>query len=388
MSGAEAAEHTHSLRFAGDCAGAGTALRCSMRRVLQWQRQRQPQWRWHWCDSRASSFIADALRENVRSAVAHVDLPTVGGGDDYVYDIDTKLGPSGRLEKARMAGLPDPFRLVKKDMDILSEGCKAILGTDHPVLSAAAKYFFELDAGKKVRPTMVLLMSGALNHHAAVREAHSVSSLQTDRQRRLAEITEMIHTASLFHDDVIDKADTRRGVPSANKAFGNKMAILAGDFLLARASVGLARLRSLETVELLSTVIEHLVKGEVLQMRPLAQKGSAGAFEYYVRKNYYKTGSLMSNSCRAAAILGAHGADLEEVAYSYGKRIGLAFQLIDDVLDFEGNEFTLGKPALSDIRQGLATAPVLLAVEVFPEEVSSLVHGAVRYIDLPFVAAC
>ena len=82
-------------------------------------------------------------------------------------------------------------------------------------------------------------------------------------QRRLAEITEMIHTASLFHDDVIDKADTRRGVPSANRAFGNKLAILAGDFLLARASVSLARLRSVETVELLSTVIEHLVKGEV-----------------------------------------------------------------------------------------------------------------------------
>jgi geranylgeranyl pyrophosphate synthase len=109
----------------------------------------------------------------------------------------------------------------------------------------------------------VLLMSRACNSSGHARGGALPPPFALACQRRLAEITEMIHTASLFHDDVIDKADTRRGAPSANGAFGNKLAILAGDFLLARASVGLARLRSLETVELLSTVIEHLVKGEV-----------------------------------------------------------------------------------------------------------------------------
>lgn len=112
----------------------------------------------------------------------------------------------------------------------------------------------------------------------------------------------MIHTASLLHDDVIDESDTRRGVPSVNKVFGAKLAILAGDFMLARSSVCLARLRSLEAVELISTAIEHLVKGEVMQMKH-ADGHAITPFEYYLRKNYYKTGSLMSNSCKVRRFL-------------------------------------------------------------------------------------
>lgn len=156
----------------------------------------------------------------------------------------------------------------------------------------------------------------------------------TPQQRRLAEITEMIHTASLFHDDVIDKATTRRNMSTVNQVFGNKLAILGGDFLLSRASVSLARLRNLEVVELLSTVIEHLVKGEIMQM-----KGSStgrSALEYYLRKNFYKTASLMGHSCLAAAVLGGYNEDLRRAAYLYGTYVGQAFQLIDDALDFEG----------------------------------------------------
>jgi geranylgeranyl pyrophosphate synthase len=125
--------------------------------------------------------------------------------------------------------------------------------------------------------------------------------------RRLRTLTvgwvdrEMIHTASLMHDDVIDEADTRRGMPSVNKVFGDKMAVLAGDFLLARSSVSLARLRNFEAVELMSTVIEHLIKGEVMQMKNADSRDDISPFEYYLRKNYYKTGSLMANSCRVRA---------------------------------------------------------------------------------------
>jgi len=195
----------------------------------------------------------------------------------------------------------------------------------------------------------------------------------------------MIHTASLFHDDVIDEADARRGVPSINKLYGNKMAILAGDFLLARASVSLARLRNVEVVELLSTVIEHLVKGEVMQSRPQALLDGSGAtddgraaLEYYLHKNYYKTGSLMANSCRAAVLLAGHGEALQAQAFAYGRHVGLAFQLVDDVLDFEQSSEILGKPALNDLRQGLATAPVLLAAQRFPREVAELIKRKFR----------
>ncbi|CAN0148946.1 unnamed protein product [Scytosiphon promiscuus] len=328
----------------------------------------------------SSSFLADAVRETATNhcidRVVNGSLDGTGPVDkdaptvevqDFVYDIDFTQRPSGTSHP--LANGPDPFELVAGELAGLSDGIKSLIGTEHPVLNAAAKYFFELDGGKKIRPTMVILMSQACNSHARqlqpdMEQATEAEMQQNPLQLRLAEITEMIHAASLFHDDVIDEADTRRGVPSVNKVFGNKLAILAGDFLLARSSMSLARLRSLESVELMSAAIEHLVKGEVLQMRPTSD--GAGAFEYYARKNYYKTGSLMANSCKASAVLGQHNLEVQEVAFEYGKRVGLAFQLVDDILDFEGNAFTLGKPALNDLRQGLATAPVLLAAEQQP----------------------
>ena len=158
----------------------------------------------------------------------------------------------------------DAYTLVEKDSTSLAGGIKELLGSDHPVLESCANYFLNIDSGKKIRPTMVLAISYALNAQGTTETGSSSTS-----QKRLAEITEMIHTASLFHDDVIDQAAThRRSTPSIHQAFGNKLAVLGGDFLLSRASISLARLRNVEVVELLSTVIEHLVKGEVMQMQP------------------------------------------------------------------------------------------------------------------------
>lgn len=262
----------------------------------------------------------------------------------------------------------DPFQLSRPDVhDISATIGRDLLGTDHPVLNSAARYFFNSEdgkgKGKQVRPVMVMLLSRALIFHknefdtSSDRLSHILKS-----QRRLAEITEMIHTASLFHDDVIDDADTRRGQPAAHRAFGNKMAILAGDYLLARASISLARLRNVDVVECMSTVIEHLVRGEVLQIKD--SRTGVTDMEGYLRKNFYKTASLMANSCKSAALLsGVVTPVVVDAAYSYGKHIGIAFQLIDDALDFEGSAASLGKPALADLSAGLSTAPVLFAAE-------------------------
>lgn len=182
-----------------------------------------------------------------------------------------------------------------------------------------------------------------------------------ERQQRIAEITEMIHVASLLHDDVLDHADTRRGVGSVNFVMGNKLAVLAGDFLLARASSALAALHNTEVVELLSSVLEHLVMGEIMQSS--SEPHDCTSMEYYMRKTFLKTASLMANSCKAVAILGAHTDETAELAYCYGRNLGLAFQLVDDALDFTGSVKSLGKPSLTDIRQGLVTAPVLFAAE-------------------------
>lgn len=142
----------------------------------------------------------------------------------------------------------------------------------------------------------------------------------------------MIHTASLLHDDVIDEAEMRRGIKSVNQVFGDKLSILAGDFLLARSSVCLARLRSLEVVELMSTIIEHLVKGEVMQMRNVEGRSKISLLEYYLRKNYYKTASLMANSCKAALTLGKHTEYVCEMGFAYGRHLGLAFQVCENII--------------------------------------------------------
>jgi hexaprenyl-diphosphate synthase len=196
--------------------------------------------------------------------------------------------------------------------------------------------------------------------------APAVADLLLPTQRRLSEITEMIHTASLLHDDVIDESDTRRGLPSVNALYGNKIAILGGDFLLARASVALAHLRHPDVIILMSTVIEHLVKGEVMQMKAASTTGLKETIDYYLTKSFYKTASLIANSCKSVALLGGHGSELQQVAYDYGTHLGLAFQIVDDLLDLEASAAALGKPAGNDLVCGVATAPVLYAAEEFP----------------------
>lgn len=259
----------------------------------------------------------------------------------------------------------DPFSLVEDDLASLNDDICGLLSTggEHPVLEAVSSYFFQR-GGKNFRPAIVLLMSRATAAHAqqGLEEA-------CPRQQRLAQIAEMIHTASLLHDDVVDESDSRRGQLSVNAQYGNKVAVLAGDFLLARSSMALARLRDCDVVEVLSLVIEELVEGELLQIK-VGAGHSANASELmklYLKKNYLKTGSLIANSCRAAAMLGQHDEEVCTVAYDYGRHLGMAFQLVDDCLDWRSSAADLGKPAMADVKLGLATAPVLLSLDQYPQ---------------------
>ena len=144
------------------------------------------------------------------------------------------------------------------------------------------------------------------------------------------------------------------------------MAVLAGDFLLGRASVALARLRDAEVIELLATVIANLVEGEFMQLKNTAQDEAKPVWTedtitYYLQKTYLKSASLISKSCRAAALLGRCTPDVVDAAYAYGRNLGLAFQLVDDMLDYTVSGKELGKPAGADLELGLATAPLLFA---------------------------
>ncbi|MEL6581709.1 MAG: solanesyl diphosphate synthase, partial [Cyanobacteria bacterium J06621_12] len=207
---------------------------------------------------------------------------------------------------------------------------------------------------KRIRPAIVLLAS---------RATMSDRSL-TARHRRLAEITEMIHTASLVHDDVVDEADLRRNVETVNSLFGNKIAVLAGDFLFAQSSWYLANLDNLQVVKLLSEVIRDFAEGEILQ--GLNRFDIDASIDAYLDKSYYKTASLMANSAKAAAVLSNAEPQVAENLYSYGRNLGLAFQVVDDILDFTGSTEVLGKPAGSDLASGNLTAPVLYALKQEP----------------------
>lgn len=264
----------------------------------------------------------------------------------------------------------DPFSLVADELSILTNRLRAMVVAEVPKLASAADYFFKMGVeGKRFRPTVLLLMASALNMPIPQSAADGVfDTLPKElraRQQSIAEITEMIHVASLLHDDVLDDADTRRGIGSLNFVMGNKLAVLAGDFLLSRACVALASLKNTEVVSLLATVVEHLVTGETMQMATTSEQRCS--MEYYLQKTYYKTASLISNSCKAIALLAGQTAEISMLAYDYGRNLGLAYQLIDDVLDFTGTSASLGKGSLSDIRHGIVTGPILFAMEEFPQ---------------------
>ena len=239
---------------------------------------------------------------------------------------------------------------VEKDLEDLIFELKNLIGAGHPILQAAAEHLFSA-GGKRLRPGIVLLISKAI----------SPESNLSDKHKRLAEITEMIHTASLVHDDVVDEASIRRGVETVHSRFNTRVAVLAGDFLFAQASWHLANLDNVNVVKLLSRVIMDLAEGEIKQN--LNRYDSGQTFTKYINKSYCKTASLIANSAKAAGVLSQINDQKLTMLYEFGKNIGLAFQVVDDILDFTGNDKQLGKPAVSDLASGYLTAPVLYALE-------------------------
>lgn len=187
------------------------------------------------------------------------------------------------------------------------------------------------------------------------------------KQAQLGQIVEMIHVASLIHDDVLDEADTRRGGEAVHKLYSNKVAVLAGDYLLARASVLLARLENTAVVQIMATALESLVSGEIMQLKSAPE--ALLQMESYLKKSYYKTASLICYACRSTALLGGHSysSTVATAMEEFGFHLGLAFQIQDDILDFTAAENVLGKPALADMDLGLSTAPILYATQEYKE---------------------
>ena len=221
----------------------------------------------------------------------------------------------------------------------------------HPDLQAALSHLLSA-GGKRVRPTVALLSAGLLD-------------ADMDRSVTLAAAVELLHTATLVHDDLIDGALLRRGNPTLNAEWSPAATILAGDFIFARAAELAASTESIETMRMFARTLSTVVNGELTQMFKSKWLVSR---ENYFERIYAKTASMFELATEAAVYLSDKDEALFEAMRTYGYEIGMAFQIVDDILDFTSDAQELGKPVANDLRQGLITLPALYYFENHPDD--------------------
>ena len=238
------------------------------------------------------------------------------------------------------------FELLREDLVAVEQELGRDAASSVSTITEIAEYLRE-GGGKRIRPSLLLLAAHQLGFfgHSAI---------------RLGAVVEMVHTATLVHDDIIDGADTRRGRPSANTTWGNEKCVLAGDWLYMQAFRVALEERNLRILDLLISLTQQMVEGELLQIQKLGKMVSEA--EYY-DLIFRKTACLFSVSMRLGSVLaGATEAEESSLA-AFGRAVGLAFQIVDDVLDLTATEEVLGKPVASDLREGKATLAVVHAAD-------------------------
>ena len=239
------------------------------------------------------------------------------------------------------------FDLVRDDLALVEQEIAAQNGAAIEAVAEIASYLRE-GGGKRLRPALLLLTAGA----AGYRGPSAV---------RMGAVVEMIHGATLVHDDVIDGAQTRRGRPSTNARWGNHMSVLAGDWLYMQSFELALGERNFAILDILIGLTQNMVEGELLQLTRLGRIDLTEADATELA--YRKTACLFSGCARLGAVLGKQPKDMEEALAGYGRNAGLAFQLVDDLLDFTASPEQLGKPVLSDLKEGKVTLPLIFALE-------------------------
>lgn len=240
---------------------------------------------------------------------------------------------------------------VKPEMQLVDTWLTSNLIDDNAFVADLLSQVFKA-GGKRLRPALTILAS-----KASLKEGDEISRLHIV----LAVLTELIHTASLVHDDVIDQASLRRGESTVNKKWNDKLAVLIGDLLFAQASICLARLMNPQIVGIYGQVLGDLCAGEIRQMRQ--QFSCQVDWDSYIQKSVNKTASLFAAGCQSSAILNKRDELVVASLKSYGTNLGICFQVVDDLLDVTGNTDQLGKQAGSDLANGVITAPALFVLE-------------------------
>lgn len=254
------------------------------------------------------------------------------------------------------------FDLVRTDLDQVEReiGLESIASVD--AITYIGQYL-QSGGGKRLRPILVLLC-GKLCANTRGPASPGLT--------RIAAVMEMIHTATLVHDDVIDMAKTRRGRPSINVVWGNHTSVLAGDWLYMQAFHVALRERNFAILDVLITLTQMMVEGELLQLERIGKIGVTEAD--YMELIDRKTASLFSACARLGAVCANAGDETESRLGEYAWNLGIAFQLVDDILDFTSREKILGKPVGNDLREGKVTLPLIYALETAEPEERKLVE--------------
>lgn len=243
------------------------------------------------------------------------------------------------------------YQLIREDLKLVNELILGRVKNEIPLISDIVTHIIA-SGGKRIRPALTLICSKLCGN-------------ESNRQIALAAAVEFIHTATLLHDDVVDESKLRRGIATANEVFGNKASVLVGDFLFSQAFQFMVADGSLQVLKILSDASAIISKGEVMQL--MTEGEPETSIDNYLEVVIAKTAVLFASACELGAVV-AGKKEHEKTLRNFGHNIGIAFQLIDDALDYSANETTLGKTIGDDFREGKITLPVILAYAAGNEE--------------------
>src|ERR1700688_1086143 len=239
------------------------------------------------------------------------------------------------------------FDLVRDDLVLVEEELARQSAGAFEAVSEITSYLLG-GGGKRLRPALLLL-------------CNAYTGRRSEGAIRLAAVVELLHSATLIHDDVIDSADTRRGRPSANSRWGNHRSVLSGDWLYMQSFHVALQERNFHVLDILIDLTQKMVEGELLQLEKIGRIDVSE--DEALKLSTYKTACLFSGCARLGGVLGGLDEEHETALADYGRYSGLAFQLVDDLLDFTASSEQLGKPVLSDLKEGKVTLPLIYAME-------------------------
>ena len=251
---------------------------------------------------------------------------------------------------------------IKSDLLAVNEVIRASLHSEVPLVNQVAGHIIQ-GGGKRLRPSTLILVGGLFG---PVRKEH----------HELAAVIEFIHTATLLHDDVVDQSTKRRNHKTANTIFGNAASVLVGDFIYSRAFQMMVKINHMKVMEVLANTTNTIAEGEVLQL--LNIHNASIEDEDYLKVVYYKTAKLFESAAELGAIIGGADDNDIKVLAQFGKHMGIAFQLIDDVLDLSGNPEEIGKNLGDDLAEGKPTLPLLYAMKKGSDEQKNIIRAAIE----------